>query len=161
MLNCPVPPNLLEGKFLQFAADNIDIIEETLDAKGTFHATPKRKANRSKWTTITSWKRRLPQNTGGAIKQLNHAPEATARPTPRFVVDVDLESYATDPILTTTANIKDICWLLTRHYRTPDQSVPAWMGFNQLTIINKQQVKFVSYPPIISSREEAVICWYL
>ena len=37
--NFPVPPNLLEDKVLQFAADNIDIIEETLDSKGTFHAT--------------------------------------------------------------------------------------------------------------------------
>ena len=29
--NFPVPPNLFESKFLQFPADNIDIIEETLD----------------------------------------------------------------------------------------------------------------------------------
>ena len=36
--NFPVPANLIEGKFLQFAADNIDITEETLDGK-TLHAT--------------------------------------------------------------------------------------------------------------------------
>ena len=54
-------------------------------------------------------------------------------------------------ILTTTANIKDVCWLLTRHYRTPDQSVPAWAGVNQLTITNKQQVTFVSFLPIINA----------
>ena len=82
---------------------------------------------------------------------MNHAPEAIARPIPRFVVDVDLESYEPDPILITTANIKDVCWLLTRHYRTPDESVPAWMGFNQLTITNKQQITSVSYLPIINA----------
>ena len=37
--NFPVPPNLLEGNFFKFAADIIDIIQETLDGKGTFHAT--------------------------------------------------------------------------------------------------------------------------
>ena len=34
-----VPSNLTPGKFFQFAADNIDLIEETLDGMGTFHAT--------------------------------------------------------------------------------------------------------------------------
>ena len=37
--NTPIPENLVNGQFLQFAADNIDILEETLDGKGTFHAT--------------------------------------------------------------------------------------------------------------------------
>ena len=36
--NFPILVHLLEGKFIQFAADNIDIIEKTLDGKGTFHA---------------------------------------------------------------------------------------------------------------------------
>ena len=119
----------------------------------------------------------LPLEKGGFLKipdelqQLNHAPEAIARPIPRFAVDVDLESYEPDPTLTTTANIKDLCWLLTSHNRTPDQSVPAWTGFNQLTITNKQQVTSVGYLPIInasaqglnvlSSRVETVMYWYL
>ena len=30
------------------------------------------------------------------LQQLNHAPEAIARPIPRFTVDVDLESYEPD-----------------------------------------------------------------
>ena len=34
-----VPSTLMEKKFLQFAADNIYIIEETLGGKGTFHIT--------------------------------------------------------------------------------------------------------------------------
>ncbi|MES9882794.1 MAG: hypothetical protein ABW185_18150, partial [Sedimenticola sp.] len=35
----PMPVNIEPGQFVQFAADNIDIIEETLDGKETFHAT--------------------------------------------------------------------------------------------------------------------------
>ncbi len=34
-----VPDNLVKSRFVQFAADNIDIAEETVDGKGTFHAT--------------------------------------------------------------------------------------------------------------------------
>ena len=37
--NMLVPSNLVENQFVQFAADNIDIIEDVLDGKGTFHAT--------------------------------------------------------------------------------------------------------------------------
>ena len=154
--NFPVPPNLLEGKVLQFAADNIDIIEETLDSKGTFHATQMVAFQRGEPTGQSE--QQLPLGKGGSLKipeelkkQLNHAPETIARPIPRFVVDVDLESYEPNPILNTTANIKDVCWLLTRHCRIPDQSVLAWMGFNQLSITNKQQVTFVSYLPIINA----------
>ena len=33
------PPNLVHGKFVHFAMDNIDILDESLDGKNTFHAT--------------------------------------------------------------------------------------------------------------------------
>ena len=129
--NFPVPPNLLEVKCLQFAADNIDIIQETFDSKGTFHATQMVAFNRGEPTGQGG--QQLPLGKGGFLKipeelqQLNDATEAIAPPIPRFAVDVDLESYEPDPILITTANIKDVCWLLTRYYRTHNQSVPAWM----------------------------------
>ena len=34
-----IPPNLVRGKFVHFSADNIDILDETLDGKNAFHAT--------------------------------------------------------------------------------------------------------------------------
>ena len=34
-----VPPNLVPDKFVHFALDNIDILDESLDGKNTFHAT--------------------------------------------------------------------------------------------------------------------------
>ena len=37
--NVSVPLNIEPNKFFQFSTDNKDIIEETLDGKGTFHAT--------------------------------------------------------------------------------------------------------------------------
>ena len=37
--NIFVPETLVPERFVQFAADNLDILEETLDGKGTFHVT--------------------------------------------------------------------------------------------------------------------------
>ncbi|CAB3991622.1 Hypothetical predicted protein [Paramuricea clavata] len=34
-----IPPNLVQGNFVHFSADNIHILDETLDGKNTFHAT--------------------------------------------------------------------------------------------------------------------------
>ena len=34
-----IPPNLVPGKFVTFSADNIDIMDESLDGKNSFHAT--------------------------------------------------------------------------------------------------------------------------
>ena len=33
-----VPPNLVPGKFVHFAVDNIDILDESLDGSNTVHA---------------------------------------------------------------------------------------------------------------------------
>ena len=34
-----IPPNIVANKFIHCTADNIDILDETLDGKHTFHAT--------------------------------------------------------------------------------------------------------------------------
>ena len=34
-----IPPKLVPGMFVTFSADNIDILDESLDGKNTFHAT--------------------------------------------------------------------------------------------------------------------------
>ena len=34
-----IPPNLQDGKFVHFTCDNIDINENSLDGKNSFHAT--------------------------------------------------------------------------------------------------------------------------
>jgi len=46
-----MPPNLLPGKFVHFSADNINILDETMDDKNTFHATQ-----------ITAWQRGAESN---------------------------------------------------------------------------------------------------
>ena len=39
MTGAVIPENLVPRKFIHFTADNIDILDETLDGKNTFHAT--------------------------------------------------------------------------------------------------------------------------
>ena len=41
-----MPPGLVRGTFVHYTADNIDILDETLDGKNTFHATQ-----------LTAWQR--------------------------------------------------------------------------------------------------------
>ena len=52
-MNCEngavTPPNLVQGRFVHFSADNIDINDSTLDGKNTFHATQ-----------VTAWQRGPP-----------------------------------------------------------------------------------------------------
>ena len=35
-----LPQNIVNGRFVHFSADNIDILDQTLDGKDTFHVTP-------------------------------------------------------------------------------------------------------------------------
>lgn len=65
-----VPPNLVEGRFVHFSTDNVDINEATLDGKGTFHATQ-----------VAAWQRGPPKvNLLDGIKFSNtgtlHIPDA-------------------------------------------------------------------------------------
>lgn len=102
----PVPPNLAESRFLQFAADNIDIIKDALDGKGTFHATQMVAFQRGK----ADQGGQLPLGKESSLQipvelqQLHNAPEVIGRPQPRFPLDVDLESYKPDPVLILTSD---------------------------------------------------------
>ena len=92
-----VPTNLTEGRFLQFSADNIDIIEETLDGRGTFHATQmiafQRGAplNRIQKELHMGQERSL--KVPAELQQLTQAPKYTSHAQPQFAEDVKLESY--------------------------------------------------------------------
>lgn len=108
--------------FLQFAADNIDIIEGTLGLEGTFRVTQ-----------MVAFQMYNP-SIQHELQQLKHVPGVIIRDLPRCTLDLVPESYKPNAIITTAENKEDLCWLLTRHYSKSDQWVPAWAGFNQITI---------------------------
>ena len=59
-----IPLNISSGPFLHFTADNIDILDETLDGKNTFHATQ-----------MAVWQRGTPQDV--TLKELKPASRHT------------------------------------------------------------------------------------
>jgi hypothetical protein len=68
-----VPPNLKQGNFIHFSADNIDILDETMDGKNTFHATQ-----------IAAWQHgydnvSLLEGVGPSKKQILDVPESIDR----------------------------------------------------------------------------------
>ena len=71
-----VPPNVKQGNFIHFSVDNIDILDETMDGKNTFHATQ-----------IAAWQRgydnvSLLDGIGPLKKQIFDVPESMGRVNP-------------------------------------------------------------------------------
>lgn len=93
--NIPIPSNIGHGRFFQFAADNIDLIEETLDGKGTFHATQMIAIQRGS-NTGERVNDELPigQTKSLAVPEELHelktVPASVARPAPVFQKEIDL-----------------------------------------------------------------------
>ena len=61
-----VPRNLVQGRFVHFSADNVDINEYILDRKGTFHATQ-----------VAAWQRGAPE--GDRLKGINISKIASSK----------------------------------------------------------------------------------
>jgi len=55
-----IPPNIVKNNFIHYTCDNIDILDETLDGKNTFHATQ-----------MAAWQR------GGTAAKLDNALKKT------------------------------------------------------------------------------------
>jgi len=154
--NVPVPSNLTAGKFFQFAADNIDLIEETLDGMGTFHATQ----------TVTFQRGREQQQRNEPLKlgrdksikipagfhQLEHPPERPFRVEPKFAEDVDETWYKPDPKVAEDSSLKDMSWVVARMHDDEGQAVPAWTGFNQITTdCDTPEICSTGYLPLINA----------
>lgn len=154
--NVPVPSNLTAGKFFQFAADNIDLIEETLDGMGTFHATQMVTFQRGKSQQQRHQPLKLGRNKSTKIPpgfhQLTHPPERPFRVEPKFAGKVDETWYTPDPKIAEDSSLKDISWVLSRIHDDEGQTVPAWTGFNQITTDgDTPDVCSTGYLPLINA----------
>ncbi|KAK6171648.1 hypothetical protein SNE40_018093 [Patella caerulea] len=58
-----IPPNLIADRFVFFTADNIGILDETLDGKYTFHATQ-----------VAAWQRGPASDIPVAMSKVSSAP---------------------------------------------------------------------------------------
>ena len=154
--NVFVPANLVPGRFVQFSCDNFDIIEETLDGKGTFHVTqmaafqrgPER--NTVQVPTVIGNDRSL-KNMPEEMTELVLANVPAKRPKPMFSKPVTSEWFKNTGV-TDTSKYKtlDLLWLICRyHSHKPHQSTPGWTPFNQVISKNTSPKTTVGFIPII------------
>ena len=132
----PIPTKLNRNSFFQFAADNIDILEETLDGKDTFHATQMVVFQRTQYETTDSCKIPIGKDKSitvpSELNELLDAPKITGRPSPKFDHPVQSEWFDPDRDLDQEADYKDISWLHARNNLSGSQKLPAWTGFNSI-----------------------------
>ncbi len=137
--NVFVPANLVPELFVQFSCDNFDIIEETLDGKGTFHVTQMAAFQRGPERDTVQVPTVI-----GKDKSLKSIPEEMTElvlanvPTKRTksIFSKPLTSeWFTNTGVTDTRKYKtlDLLWLICRyHSHKPYQSTPGWTPFNQV-----------------------------
>ena len=146
------PSNILPGVFIQAAADNNDINEETLDGKHTTHATtvvlyqkrqfgplPQRKV-----FAQHSRKRRTLTTPTESQAMLEYSTYGKKPPVKAFINSVKQEWYTSGSALDDSASRMDLAWALVRMLPTKllevvlcpmkpnQQKIPSWSGFNVL-----------------------------
>jgi hypothetical protein len=136
--NVVVPPNLVPGKFTQFAGDNINIKIETLDGKGMFNATQcaafqfgntSTESTHSQSKDIGKQRSFVPSLPHDFHEIYPSGYRSNQRPAPIFPL-VDMDWYTPSRDSLTMAKTKDIAWILCRLSNTNEQKIPAWTGFN-------------------------------
>ena len=150
--NTPVPENIVPGRFVQFASDNFDMQEETLDGHGTFHGTQMAVFQRGPPMELHPKDTTIGQNTtlGPVPAAFNHIENAEARekPPPRFaqpvgetIPDLQCDSVREGKKL-------NVAWLMT-HQQDDEGKIPAWTDFNQAITDDTPHTSTVGYLPII------------
>jgi len=174
-----IPSNITPGPFVQFAADNNDFNEETLDGKQTTNATmlvmyqrqpfgpklpPKIQADH------TSRRRSLEQPVQGQF--MHECSVHGKRPALTSFVRTAEENFELREDSTTTQNIRELAWFLLRLIRKNvlkaddtwwEQSVSGWRAFNaEMSPITLPRT-VIGYCPMIagSPTEYNTICTIL
>ena len=162
-----IPTNIKPGTFVQIAADNNDLNEETLDGKNTTHATtmviyrkktfgPDPPPNRVEQRA----KRRSLQATG-TVYDIEECPVRGRRPAVAdHVGSVDMEWYKDTNDEIRTARDADFIWALLRlcpkkfgEAVTAEvldkQVIPSWAGFNAILYPEMPTVSNIGYCPMV------------
>jgi hypothetical protein len=154
--NVFVPENLVHGRFIQIAADNIDILEETLDGKQTFHATQMVAFQRGPppdvpiQTVLGIGQKRVLRNIPSELSTIGVSNYfKSSKCCPEFIEQDELLQYNED--IAKSPRLLDLTWLLSRFQGkgNGNQSVPGWSAFNEAMSISDTEQTSVGYLPII------------
>ena len=149
-----IPPNIVANKFFHYTADNIDILDESLDGKNTFHATQMAAWQRGQTPDVIlatlepSTNRTL--NVPDAIGELCHAYNIPDRVNPVFAAPVK-KAWFDSPAVDVTDSVKraivtDIAFFL---HRQQLQNKPGWTTFNEKHSQMDPEQTTLGYMPII------------
>lgn len=150
--------NLRLPGYIRFANDNIDINEETLDGKGTFHAsqsaifvTPAVDDEEPPLNVkfLTNREAKVPPE----FQQLKESSIGTKQPEPAFFSDLTIDMFKPNENVKKSAQVQDMLWLVTRSANIPEQHVPAWTAFNQMLDVSGKDtpVSRIGHLPIINA----------
>lgn len=152
--NTFVPESVVPGKFVQFAADNFDMQEETLDGKGTLHVTQMAVFQRGPPNPQAEKETTIGRRTSiGDIPPAFHHITPSEAPSqhipPRFSQPVTNTSLDCPASRLSECKKVDLVWVLSRLSAEDAQHIPAWTGFNQSLVQPSEHVTTVGYLPII------------
>ena len=148
-----IPPNLEANNFIHYTADNIDILDETLDGKNTFHATQMAVWQRGQKQDATlqqlepSTRRIL--NVPSILENVCAANISQAKTEPVFASPVDTTWFSnseTNVGSVNEAKAKDLAFFLRRQ---ESETRPSWTVFNQSVSSVEPEQTATGYLPII------------
>ena len=154
-----VVPRNFEGKqmpgYIRFANDNIDINEETLSGKGTFHAS-QTAAFLTPADETHEEELKIERGTLQSIQvpdyflSLKESAIGTTKPEPVFMSEVSMGPLTKDHDMGVYADTKDIAWFLCRNVDRNNQKIPMWSGFNQQISTERAPQTEIGRLPIIN-----------
>eukprot|EP00112_Aurelia_sp_Birch-Aquarium-sp1_P026470 Seg940.1 transcript_id=Seg940.1/GoldUCD/mRNA.D3Y31 product="hypothetical protein" protein_id=Seg940.1/GoldUCD/D3Y31 len=149
-----IPKNFVANEFIHFTADNIDILDESLDGKNTFHATQLAAYQRStgKELNLLATVEKSSKNTLNVpdiLEELLPVKINEGKANPVFQKPVDPSWFdAKSSILECEkkAAANDQAFLL---HRQEQQDKPSWTSFNQQNSATNHNQSSVGHLPII------------
>ena len=148
-----IPPNIVPGKFAHYTADNIDILDETLNGKNTFHATQMAVWQRGTEpdvqlsTLVPSSRTSL--DVPDVMTELLPAKTNAGKSIPVYSVPVE-KSWFNHSLQssenTKDANSLDLSFII---HRKDKQQKPGWTAFNQSIESDVKETTSLGYMPII------------
>lgn len=162
-----IPSNISPGSFVQFAADNNDLKEETIEGKNTTHATTMVVYQRKDFgpelpPTIAGnhSERRRSLKGGGSVYELQECSAYGRRPkVTQYTGAVEKEWLKGEGVVLSEATNTDDTWTLLRMKPAgllkkgieaqEEQPVPGWGGFNQILYPELPSASTIGYCPMI------------
>lgn len=162
-----IPTNIKPGAFVQIAADNNDLNEETLDGKNTTHATTMVIYQNKMFgpdpppTTVEQRAKRRSLQATGTVYDIEECPVRGRRPAVTdHVGSVDMEWYKDTNEEMHTACDTDFIWALLRLCPKKfgeaviaevldKQVIPSWAGFNAILYPEMPRVSNIGYCPMV------------